>query len=148
MAGPAFIASILSSLAPGGGKMFPKKGKGFQGKGGSLRGREQLGYAASIAAALRDELGDTHQAIKTLVRWTGATDRTVKNWLAGTRGPTGEHLISLIRHSDTVFTVLVHAANRETLLVTAELADTRRKLVGVLQTIDELLAVPADQPRS
>ena len=64
------------------------------------------------------------------------------------RGPTGEHLISLIRHSDTVFAVLVHAANRETLLVTAELADTRRKLVGVLQTIDELLAVPGDQPRS
>jgi len=70
--------------------MFPKKGKGFPGPGGT---RAELDYAASIATALRGELGDSHQAIKTVMRWTGATDRTAKNWVTGIRGPTGEHLI-------------------------------------------------------
>ena len=90
--------------------MFPKKGKGFPGTGGT---RGELDYAASIATALRGELGDSHQAIKTVMRWTGATDRTAKNWVTGIRGPTGEHLISLARHSDAVFEVIIRAAGRE-----------------------------------
>src|SRR5262245_65186330 len=71
--------------------MFPKKGKGFPGTGGT---RGELDYAASVATALRSELGDSHRAIKTVMRWTGATDRTAKNWVTGIRGPRGEHLIS------------------------------------------------------
>lgn len=40
-------------------------------------------YRAAIAAALREELGQTHRAIKTAMRWTGASERTVKYWIAG-----------------------------------------------------------------
>lgn len=35
-------------------------------------------YRTAIAAALRDELGLTHRAVKTAMRWTGASERTVK----------------------------------------------------------------------
>jgi hypothetical protein len=56
-----------------------------------------------IAAALRRDLGSTHQAIKTVMRWTGASERTVKNWFAARSGPSGEHLVALIHHSDEVF---------------------------------------------
>ena len=57
-------------------------------------------YRTAIAAALRDELGLTHRAVKTAMRWTGASERTVKYWIAGERGPSGEHLIALARNSD------------------------------------------------
>ncbi len=70
-------------------------------------------YQTAIAAALRDELGLTHRAVKTAMRWTGASERTVKYWIAGERGPSGEHLIALARHSDIVFHVVLMLANRQ-----------------------------------
>jgi hypothetical protein len=76
--------------------MLPKTGK-FLPKG-ELRVSSEFTYAAAVALALRDALGDSHRAIKIVMRWTGASERTVKNWFAGTRGPRGEHLISLVRH--------------------------------------------------
>jgi hypothetical protein len=118
--------------------MFPKKGKGFPGTGGS--GGSGLDYAASIATALRGELGGSHQAIKTVMRWTGATDRTAKNWVTGTRGPTGEHLISLARHSNAVFEVVIRATGRESLLVALQLVDAREKLAAALASLDQLVA--------
>lgn len=42
----------------------------------------KLDYRLEIAAALRRELGGSHQAIKASMNWTGASERTAKNWLA------------------------------------------------------------------
>ena len=70
------------------------------------------GLRAAIAAALADELGDTHRAVKTVMRWTGASERTVKYWLSGERAPSGEHLISLSRNSDAVFLAVLVLAGR------------------------------------
>ena len=50
--------------------------------------------------------------IKMAMRWTGASERTVKYWLAGERGPSGDHLIALARHSDAVLFVLLALAGR------------------------------------
>ena len=69
-------------------------------------------YRTAIAAALRDELGLTHRAVKTAMRWTGASERTIKYWIAGERGPSGEHLIALARNSDIVFHVVLMLADR------------------------------------
>ncbi len=122
--------------------MLPKKGKGFPKRDG--KGGGGLSYAGTIAIALRDELGDTHQAAKTVMRWTGAGERTAKNWLAGTRGPTGEHLLSLVRHSNAVLEAFLRLAGRETSLAAVSLFDARTKLVEVLKNFDELL----DQDRN
>ena len=46
----------------------------------------EMTYPSAIAASLRKELGDTHQAVKIVMKWTGANERTVKKWLAGTNG--------------------------------------------------------------
>ena len=69
------------------------------------------GYALVIAGALHDQLGDSHR-IKTVARWTGASERTVKNWLAGSSGPSGEHLIALARNSDEVFDAILILTGR------------------------------------
>ena len=72
---------------------------------------DQARYREAVAAALRAELGPTHQAIKTAMRWTGASERTVKYWLSGERGPSGEHLILLAQHSDAVLLTILTIAN-------------------------------------
>jgi hypothetical protein len=46
------------------------------------------------------------------MRWTGASERTVKYWFAGERGPSGDHLIALARHSDAVLYVVLALAGR------------------------------------
>jgi hypothetical protein len=79
-------------------------------------------YRAAIAAALLRELGPTHQAIKTAMRWTGASERTVKYWFSGDRGPSGEHLILLAQHSDAVLLVILTMADR--------LSDNRQRCAG------------------
>lgn len=83
---------------------------------------DQARYREAVAAALRAELGPTHQAIKTAMRWTGASERTVKYWLSGERGPSGEHLILLAQHSDAVLLTILTMAER--------LSDERHRCPG------------------
>ena len=65
-------------------------------KGSVFPSGENLGpYPKAIASALKRELGPTHQAVKIIMKWTGAGERTVKNWLAGDNGPSGQHLVEL-----------------------------------------------------
>ena len=58
--------------------------------------------ARLIAEALASELKGTRRAIKTVAKWTGASERTAKNWLSGRRGPSGQHLIALLGKSDAL----------------------------------------------
>ena len=74
------------------------------------------------------------------MKWTAASERTAKNWLTGTRGPTGEHLLALVRHSDAVLEVFLQLTGRETSLVSAQLANARSQLAEILESIDDLLA--------
>jgi hypothetical protein len=90
--------------------MFPKKGNVFPNADGEVRVEEN--YRQTIAVALRQELGGTHRAVKTTMRWTGVSERTAKNWISGSHGPSGEHLISLMRHSDEVLIGLLTLAGR------------------------------------
>ena len=73
---------------------------------------DQARYRRAISDALSRELGPTHQAIKTAMRWTGASERTVKYWLSGERGPSGEHLILLAQHSYAVLMTVLTMAER------------------------------------
>lgn len=116
--------------------MFRKRGNKLPISGG----RQSDSYAASIADALRTELGQSHRATKTLMRWTGASDRTAKNWLTGCCGPSGDHLIQLARESDTVLAALLGLAGRNQHMVGADLLSIRSALVAATELIDGLLA--------
>ena len=113
--------------------MFPKSGKKFPGQS-----RQESGYADAIADALRTELGASHRATKTLMRWTGASDRTVKNWLSGRCGPSGNHLMRLIRESDIVLATVLALGERNHHMVGAELLGMRDSLYRLVQLIDGL----------
>src|SRR5258708_22841402 len=86
---------------------FPKKGKFLPTLQGSDRSNDagpnyETKFAAEIASALEKTLQHGERRIKTIARWTGANERTVKNWLSGKYGPCGTHLIVLMRCSDEV----------------------------------------------
>ena len=74
------------------------------------------------------------------MRWTGAGERSAKNWLGGTRGPTGEHLLSLIRRSDEVLNAVLRLTGREAVLPQTSLRHQRSGLVKIIENIDELLS--------
>jgi hypothetical protein len=118
------------------GTVVPKKGTTVHVSA------DQAGYRKAIAAALRAELGQTHQAVKTAMRWTGASERTVKYWLSGERGPSGEHLIVLAQHSDAVLLTILAMAER--------LAEKRYRCAGcperllVLQNLGQEVSVSED----
>lgn len=117
--------------------MFPKKGNRFPN--GSNGSADELTYATAIGQALHAELGGSHRAVKTIMAWTSANERTVKNWMAGTSGPRGDHLVGLIRHSDAVLTAVLRLAGREQALAVVDLAAVRRRLVEMEADLGRLM---------
>ena len=113
--------------------MLPKKGIVFP------NGENIGAYPQAVAYALKCELGSTHQAVKIIRRWTGAGERTVKNWLAGISGPSGQHLVDLIRNSDDVLTVMLILAGRQQVVAAQRLVDVRNKLAETVEQVDTIL---------
>jgi hypothetical protein len=91
-------------------------------------------FAAEIALALEKMLRGGTVRIKTVAGWTGANERTVKNWVSGRYGPCGTHLIVLMQHSDEVI---------ESVLSMVGLDDLRlaKKLITMEQHMQELASM-------
>jgi hypothetical protein len=116
--------------------MFPKKGNSFPRAGKRITPEE---FAKAISSALREELGSSHVAAKTVMRWTGASERTAKNWLAGTHSPCGRHLILLARESDVIMATLLMLAGRELNVSALSLISLRAGLMYAVNAIDEAI---------
>jgi hypothetical protein len=121
----------------------PPKGNSLPKMGKELpiprRLESSSAYAAQIAKALRKELGGSNRAIKTLMRWTQASERTAKCWLAGASGPSGEHLVRLIRNSDAVLEAVLELAQRRPTLERGRLEALKWALSNAVLAIDETL---------
>ena len=119
--------------------MFPKTGKKFPGGGTA-----PATYATLIADILKAELGNSHQAHKTLIRWTGANERTAKNWLSGTNGPSGEHLLQLMRNSDRVFEFVLRLSRRPAFPSNQRLEEVRNSLRDTADLLSEVIEPALD----
>jgi bacterioferritin (cytochrome b1) len=100
---------------------------------------EILSYAREVSTALNNDLGGTRQAIKTAMRWTGAGERTVKNWFAGNVGPSGPHLLALMRHSDAILEIVLALAGRPEIAAAGSIVAVRQTLADALARVDLLL---------
>jgi len=120
---------------PAKGKTLPKMGKELP----MNRRRPSTGYASAVAEALTVELSGSNRAIKTVMRWTGASERTAKGWLAGTNGPSGEHLIALLGNSDTLLARFLKLAGRGSLVEAAHLQVLRNTMAEAVASLDALL---------
>jgi len=111
-------------------------------KTGSSLHRENAGrvsaseYRKAISAALAAELGGAGRAAKDTMMWTGASERTAKNWISGTYGPAAEHLIELMRHSDTVLAVVLDLAGRNEAITSIRLGLVRNELSDILRSLN------------
>jgi len=114
--------------------MLPKKGK-ILPRGSNGFGND-IAFRIAVATALKSELGTTHQAIKTVMRWTGASERTVKHWFAASHCPRGHHLVAIARHSDAVLMCFLVAADRSQLSIGMQWVSVRSMLVSLVETID------------
>ncbi|HEV2515155.1 MAG TPA: hypothetical protein VGV07_07890 [Devosia sp.] len=93
-------------------------------------------FSTVISVALHNELGNTRQTVKTIMQWTGASERTVKNWLAATHSPSGEHLVHLARHSDEIFELILLMAERKPVVTTVSLIRLRAHLAQTIERLD------------
>jgi hypothetical protein len=107
------------------GNEFPKMGNELPI---SAVNNGETSYEALIGAAIRRELRGSHRSIKTLMRWTGASARTAKNWLSGAAGPSGAHLVELMKSSDLVFETVLGMAGRGQVLTGGKMAEARELL--------------------
>ena len=133
-----------------GRKFRTDSGKTFPKSSGRVAVSDGYEFAAVIAETLRGTFGGTRMSVKTVMAYTGAGERTVKNWFGGKNGPNGENLVELLRHSDEVLEALLLMAGREDILAGKLLVDARDKLVVMLEIIDQLYAgdSAADPPNS
>jgi hypothetical protein len=129
------------------GKSFPKKGKSFpkrDGGGGSEFSLDDQAFAMKIALALKSELKDRNSRAKLVAGWTGANERTVKNWILGRYAPCGRHLVVLARHSDQVLDAILSIADRQDLLFARKVGDVRRKVLELAAIIEDPPAEGSD----
>lgn len=78
----------------------------------SGRGLNAREYAVAIEVALKREVGTSRHAVKSLARMTHASERTVQNWLSGTRGPSGVHLILLAQNLAAIRSTIMFLAGQ------------------------------------
>ncbi|MDB5714342.1 MAG: hypothetical protein JWO15_1739 [Sphingomonadales bacterium] len=116
--------------------MLPKKGNHFPRPGKRISPED---FARAISIALREEVGFSHVAAKTVMRWTGASERTAKNWLAGTNCPCGWHLVLLARESDAVMASLLGLAGRDITVSALSLISLKAGLMSAVNAIDEAI---------
>lgn len=125
---------------------FPKKGRNFRPISGKtfpnldtkMAASGDYNFATVIAETLRQTFGGTHGAVKTVVAFTGASERAVKNWFEGKNAPNGENLVKLAGHSDEILEAFLLMAGRGDVLSAKKLVDARDKLVEMLEIIDQL----------
>lgn len=123
---------------------FPKKGKFFPGRNGHGIGGEGQHpgvFAGEIAAALRRSVGSGGGGIKIVASWTGANEKTVKNWFAGRFGPSGEHLAILVQRSDEVLSSFLVMAGREDLMAAVKLAGAEKAIMELLEAVRSIAKV-------
>jgi hypothetical protein len=122
------------------GKSFPKKGKSFHQPNGDESSEfilDDHAFAMKIATALKSELKGRSSRAKLVARWTGASERTVKNWIVGRCAPCGRHLMLLAQHSDQVLGAVLSMADRQDLLLARKVGDLRRKVRELAAIVEE-----------
>ena len=120
--------------------MFPKKGKFFPDR--ERRQGTEISLESVIRNALKQELSGSGRTVKTAMEWTGANERTVKNWLLARSSPNGAHLVCLMRHSQKVFQAVLKLAGRDEAIAQGQIAEARNVLAEAVSRIDQMMSLP------
>lgn len=117
---------------------FPKTGR-------FLQGDDEASFAAMVSTVLRGALGERPASVKQVARWTGAGERTVKNWFSGSCAPRCHHFRGLVRHCPEMLEAFLASAGRGERLALARVEEARERLRQALAVLD-LMARDDDPP--
>lgn len=137
--------ALAANYLERGGNMFPKTGNKFPRRIGRLC---EADYTAAISEALKTELGASASAAKQIQRWTGAADRTARNWLNGAVGPRGHHLMELAGESDAVLSAVIMMMDRPELALAPDLHAVELALTKASGAFEVLRRHRADRGRT
>lgn len=84
--------------------------------------------AEQIGQALSTELGASRRATKTVMRWTGVSDRTARSWLHGRVSPSGLHLLALAAYSAPVMLLVLRLTGHQDLEIVLETQEIEARL--------------------
>ena len=104
--------------------------------------------AAEIGQALRDELGASRRATKTVMRWTGVSDTTARAWLQGRVGPSGLHLLALAANSPAVMIVVLRLTGHDELEICLGLKEIEAGLDDILAQIRAMTVLQETDPKT
>lgn len=95
-------------------------------KSGSRLPKSQISLSDSqlsefIGLALRDELGGSRRAAKTIIAWTGVSDRTARAWLNGNASPSSLHLLMMAAQCTSVMTTMLRLTGHEHAAISIDL---------------------------
>jgi len=128
------------SFRNNGRKLRPEFGKLLSNSAAKLAAAEDFDFTAVIAETLRETFGGTAVSVKTVMGYTGAGERAVRNWFEGKNGPNGSNLAKLARNSDEVLEVFLLMADRHDIMTAKALIDARDVLVEMLRLVEQLQA--------
>lgn len=128
------------SFRNNGRKLRPEFGKLLSNSAAKLAAAEDFDFTAVIAETLRETFGGTAVSVKTVMAFTGAGERAVRNWFEGKNGPNGYNLAKLVQNSDEVLEVFLLMADRREIMTAMALVDARSILVEMLRLVEQLQA--------
>jgi hypothetical protein len=118
---------------------FPKKGKVLP-----KTLQDDARFAVMVARVLRRSVGERSSAIKMVARWTGAGERTVKNWFSGRNAPSGDHFLELVRNCPDMLDEFLSAAGQTERLSGVNIRRARLALVSALLNLDKVMESEED----
>jgi hypothetical protein len=99
--------------------------------------------ATAIAAALSRDFGSSPGAVKRVAKLVNANERAVRNWFDAKNGPSGEHLVKLMRHSPSVVEVVLALSDQSGLVQAKLVADAKHRVRQLLAMLDDLTETEA-----
>ena len=118
---------------------FPKTGKSFHGgSDGRMPPEHGETFAEMVSTVLRRSVEGRPSALKLVARWTGASERTVKNWFSGSCAPKGDHFRELVRHCPEMLEAFLISIDRQDHIVLTKLEQVEAALMDALATITRL----------
>jgi hypothetical protein len=115
--------------------MVPKSGSRLPKTQISLSDAE---LAELIGTALRDELGASRRAAKTIIAWTGVSDRTARAWLNGRSSPSSLHLLAMAAHCKPVMATMLRLTGHEHVAIGIDLQAVEAGLEQTLAAVRSL----------
>lgn len=121
---------------------FHKTGKFLHRSGGD----GEDAFAAMVSMVLRGRFEDRPASIKVVARWTGASERTVKNWFSGHCAPRGHFFRSLVLNCPEMLDAFLLSVGGGDRLAFAKLMEVQRVLKETLAQIEVLTTGTSDAP--